>query len=319
VQKIFNSLFYQIAILAILSARLPVLYAQELSPYKTIETGEKEIRAALFSSDGKYIAAAGSEAIYIWRAEDFKLNKIIKYKAISLAACGTGTFAAAGADKDIIFYSFADGAETASAGKQIDYRRSLAANPDGSLLAGSAFSEILFFNAGSGKLQYGVNGHNGWIWGVCFSPDGKNFATGSSDGSVIIWNSGSRKPEVTIPGFKCGINSVKYSPDGKSIAAGLSDGRIVLLDALTGKEKFTLKNDDKIIKTLCFTPNGRFLISSGTNKTIMVWHAIKERMVGSRLAGEDAINEISASPDGKFLLSCGGGNINLWRLSYGVE
>lgn len=65
----------------------------------------------------------------------------------------------------------------------------VAFKPDGSQLVVAAGTRVLVYDASDGTLIQPLKGHNDVVYCVCFSKDGKRFASGSSDKQVIIWTS----------------------------------------------------------------------------------------------------------------------------------
>ena len=68
---------------------------------------------------------------------------------------------------------------------------------------------------------------------VCFSPDGKQFATGSNDKTARMWSVEDGTMQQEFTGHAEGVRSVCFSPDGKQLATGSDDNtaRVRLLMA----------------------------------------------------------------------------------------
>ncbi|KAK3882424.1 hypothetical protein Pcinc_013198 [Petrolisthes cinctipes] len=61
--------------------------------------------------------------------------------------------------------------------------------PDGSQLIVAAGNRVLVYDTSDGALVQPLKGHKEAVYCVCYSRDGKRFASGSADKSVIIWTS----------------------------------------------------------------------------------------------------------------------------------
>lgn len=284
----------------------PQTHGQNGSLCKTIEAHDGPVKSVSFTADGKYIVSAGTDGlIKIRDAKNYNLINRIEFQGFATTSPDGKLIAATGTDKNNKLWLLPECKEIFATGKMIDYRRAIAISPDGKTFAGSSFSEVLLFGIDDGKLKKTINGHDGWIYSICYSPDGKLLATGSTDMTAIIWNIETGRQIKILKGHKAGIHIVKFSPDGKTIATGSADGMIKLWNAETGKEIISIQKNKNIIKTIAFSPCGRFLLSSGTDKTIKVWQSVNGCEICSRPAGDAIINEISLSPDGKFLAACG--------------
>ena len=63
---------------------------------------------------------------------------------------------------------------------------------------------------------------------VCFSPDGKQVASGSADRTVRLWDVETGACIRTLEGHGRGVYSVGFRPDGKQLASGSFDRTVRL-------------------------------------------------------------------------------------------
>ena len=76
-----------------------------------------------------------------------------------------------------------------------------------------------------------IEGHNGTVLSVAFSPDGTRIASGSVDKTVRIWDSETGNLVAgPFEGHSGGVSSVAFSPDGTCIASGSSDKTVRIWD-----------------------------------------------------------------------------------------
>src|SRR5262249_57686519 len=95
----------------------------------------------------------------------------------------------------------------------------VAVAPDGKALAGAADKAICFWDAATGQVVRQLDGHDGKIKSLDFSPDGKFLASaGSSDADgkpVRVWDVAAGRERLPIETGGEYYDSVRFSPDGK--------------------------------------------------------------------------------------------------------
>ncbi|MBG1271027.1 nSTAND1 domain-containing NTPase [Nostoc sp. WHI] len=119
-----------------------------------------------------------------------------------------------------------------------------------------------------------LEGEQGKVWGVSFSPDGK-IASASLDSKVRLWSSQGELLD-TLPGHKgiYGYGSIRFSHDGKFLASASGD-KIVKLWKIEGKKVKFLKNfsgHEQVVSDVAFSSKNHFLASSSFDGTIIIRH-----------------------------------------------
>jgi len=103
--------------------------------------------------------------------------------------------------------------------------------PTGELLAaGGAFSnnpaDVRVWERGTEKKVCDLNGHDGPIWAVEFSPNGKYLATASEDGYVRVWEARSGKLIETLFEGNSPVKSLAWDNPGGVLAAATEAGKV---------------------------------------------------------------------------------------------
>lgn len=109
----------------------------------------------------------------------------------------------------------------------------------------------------SAELQT-LEGHDGLVHSVVFSPDGQLLASGSDDETIKLWDTTTGALQQTFQGHDSWVTSVAFSPDGQWLASGSDDKTIKLWDTATGVLQQTL-NVQGSITEINFTADGLYL------------------------------------------------------------
>ena len=228
-----------------------------------------------FAPDGKTLATAGDERVFLW---DVKSGKKLKQV-------------------------------THIPG---DVPLSIAFTPDGKRLLCAAFEgQVQLEDLASGKPVW-TKRRETFFHDLALSPDGKKYAFGSGGphntddilevGSISGNNTRVFQDRVPLEG----VSSVAFSPDGKAVFVG-GWAKIIARDAVSLKQlKAPLaaaETSDMGIYKVVFSPDGKLLASTGNNNTILLWNVASgkvERVLKGHRAGVDVL---VFSRDGKTLAS----------------
>ncbi|KAF8729839.1 hypothetical protein AX14_005937 [Amanita brunnescens Koide BX004] len=192
----------------------------------------------------------------------------------------------------------------------------------------------IFYRSGLPKVVCGVGkmwspelmqlqGHDGSVNSVAFSPDGTKITSGSDDKTIRVWDvSTGVKMLPPLQGHDTWICSVAFSPNGSKIISVSDDKTIRVWDASTGVEMLPpLRGHDHSIRSVAFSPDGSKIISGSSDKTVRVWEASTGVEVLPALRGhDDWIHSVALSPDGSKIISGSfDKTIRVWDASTGIE
>ncbi|MFN5397117.1 MAG: AAA-like domain-containing protein [Pseudanabaena sp.] len=179
----------------------------------------------------------------------------------------------------------------------------------------------MLVTANLSRFVYGVQEknrftHNGIVFIVVFSPDGKTIATGSGDKTVKLWNLEGKELQ-TLTGHSDRVWSVAFSPDGKTIATGSWDTTVKLWN-LEGKELQALTGHSDKVFSVAFSPDGKAIATGGWDNTVKLWN-LEGKELQTLIGHSDNVWSVVFSPDGKTIATGSGDNtVKLWNLE-GIE
>jgi WD40 repeat protein len=287
------------------------------------------VNQVAWSPDGELLAVAGSEGIYLYRAETLERLTALDSGAVSVAfsPLDGGQTLATAYGETIELWDVSDVLQTG----ELKLKQKLLSesqvnqitfSPDGQKLAAASEDTLVhLWDMTTGDPLRALEGLTGPVMSVAFSPDGETLAAGAVTdcaANVIfsVWNVETGEILPISSGVPSTVMSVAYNPDGRQFAVGGIYGFLVI-DTET-QEAMDLGGHTAGITSLAYSPDGKVLASGSEDQTIRLWDVLSSENLHVLEGHTDTVSTMAFSPDGQQLASGSyDGTVQFWDVATG--
>ena len=144
--------------------------------------------------------------------------------------------------------------------------------------------------------------HEGPVYSVAFSADGKQILTAGWDKTIRLWNIETSPIEDNdFARLSTTITSGVFSPDGTKVLTVSDDSTARIWDVASRKQIHSLKHEAGV-NSAVFNADGTMVLTACDDSTIFIWETARGRQLNS-LKVENAVNNAVFSYNGKLIMA----------------
>ena len=144
-------------------------------------------------------------------------------------------------------------------------------SPDGTRIATATRDGVArIWNAGTGKLEATMRGHQGPLTSARFSPDGSQLVTASFDHDARIWDASTGALLHVLRGHFAVVSDAEFSPDGRWVvtAGPITAG---LWEASSGQLVFFMRGDTEKLTSATFDRSSGRIVTASQDGTVRTY------------------------------------------------
>ncbi|MGF1494130.1 MAG: NB-ARC domain-containing protein [Microcoleaceae cyanobacterium] len=255
-----------------------------------LEEHTKQVRSVAFSRDGSLLASGSDDqTVRLWDVKHAHCQKRLRQhtkavRAVAFSPDGK-TLASGSDDSKLKLWDVQTGQCLRSwTAYEPGGVLTLAFSSNGQLLAsGGEDTVVKLWTLHPDKMGTNRNlplsdpevclleGNEGWVWAVAFSPNGKVLASGGEDNLIRLWNPETAECFQCLQGHKSWIRSLAFTPDGKTLISGSADNTVKFWDVETATCVETLDQHNNWVTSVAVSPDGHQFASGSADETVRLW------------------------------------------------
>jgi WD40 repeat protein len=144
-----------------------------------------------------------------------------------------------------------------------------------------------------------LQGQQGTVWSVAFSPDGKEAVTAQDDHTALIWNVATGALEHVLRGHTDRVWYASFSFDGTCVVTASADGTARVWDAKTAAQLAVLAGHQDAVTSAVFSPDDARILTASEDNTARLWDSRSGAPLAILSGHKGLITAAAFSRDGK--------------------
>ena len=236
----------------------------------TLEGPSVSIQRIDVDRTGTYLSAAAEDGtVWVW---DWRKGTVVAHKNL-MAAASDVHFDPSGevlvvAGNSVQTWRWRSNEEPRVLIADNVFNSSAVFSPDGRYIAVARMFDVELWPADGYEAVRSLQGHNGDILNVAFSPepdpDTTRLVSTSLDGTARIWRVKDGTLLLTLPSHQGAVTAAAFDDSGHRVVTGGADGAVTVWDADAGHPLATLTRHTDVVNNVQFSggPDPRILSSS---------------------------------------------------------
>ncbi|KIJ64260.1 hypothetical protein HYDPIDRAFT_62090, partial [Hydnomerulius pinastri MD-312] len=145
-------------------------------------------------------------------------------------------------------------------------------------------------------------GHDDWISGIVYLPEGDRVVTCSWDKTVRLWDATTGEEEGERMEHGAGVRCLAVTKDGKRIVSGDYDGELKVWEVETRKLVEMWEGHEGRINSVTISPDGEFAASGDSRGRIVIREAKSGGEIRDSIETGDCVYSLCFSPSGETIV-----------------
>ncbi len=128
-------------------------------------------------------------------------------------------------------------------------------------------------DARTGQEKLKLQGFDGDVRGLAFSPAGTSIAGACADSALRIWDTTTGRIIRVLRSHKDAVDCVVFSADGSRIVTGSDDNSAMIWDAASGKSIIPLRGHLDNVTSVVYSSDGNRIVTGSDDHTAKIWDA----------------------------------------------